>query len=134
MIDCMVLGDSIAVGLHDVRKECIMYAKSGWNSKHWNDVYLNNDLEASNVIISLGSNDLKNIDTREQLEKLRAKVKGKRVYWILPAIKPHVREIVIDISNSYSDMVIPITTLSKDGVHPTYRGYQELAFKTKTWY
>jgi hypothetical protein len=131
MIDCMVIGDSIAVGVHDIRKECVMYAKSGWNSARWNKEHLNKDLTAENVIISLGSNDHKGIHTMEELEKLRAKVKAKHVFWILPAIKPEVRKIVCDISNSYGDTIIPIRLLSKDGVHPTYHGYHDLAFRAQ---
>lgn len=131
MIDCMVIGDSIAVGLHRERNECIMYAKGGWNTWQWNKDYLKNDLTADTVIISLGSNDYKGINTRVELEKMRAKVKGKRVFWILPAIKPHVQDIVIDLANSYGDTVLPIRGLQKDGVHPNLNGYKNLSIRTK---
>ena len=40
MVDCMVIGDSIAVGVSMIRKECVKYAVSGWNSNKWNNVFL----------------------------------------------------------------------------------------------
>lgn len=131
MIECMIIGDSIAVGLHRERKECAMYARGGWNTWQWNKDYSQNDLTSENVIISLGSNDHKGIKTREELEKLRAKVKGKQVFWILPAIKPHIQEIVIDIAAKYGDTVLPIRGLEKDGVHPSTNGYKDLSLRSK---
>ena len=31
MLECLILGDSIAVGTLQVRRECAVMAKSGWN-------------------------------------------------------------------------------------------------------
>jgi lysophospholipase L1-like esterase len=39
--------------------------------------------------------------------------------------------MVKDVSKEYGDTVLPITGLSKDGVHPTTIGYKQLAEKTK---
>ena len=36
MIDCLIVGDSIAVGTHHFKPECVAYAKGGINSNHWN--------------------------------------------------------------------------------------------------
>jgi lysophospholipase L1-like esterase len=139
MLECLILGDSIAVGTHMVRKECVSYAKSGWNSRQWNKNYLKNDLTAETVIISLGSNDHKHIHTEAELIKLREKVKGKRVFWILPAGNLKASQVSIqyiqltvkEIADIYGDTVLPITRLSKDGIHPSWAGYKELADQTR---
>ena len=131
MIDGLILGDSIAVGTEMFRPECVAYAKSGWNSWQWKKDYLQNDLTANIVIISLGSNDHKGVKTREELEIIRGKVKGSRVFWILPAIKPNIQQIVKDIAEEHGDTVLPITRLQPDGVHPSWAGYKELARETK---
>jgi lysophospholipase L1-like esterase len=139
MLECLIIGDSIAVGTHMIRRECVSYAKSGWNSQQWNRNYLKNDLTAETVIISLGSNDHKHTDTESELIKLREKVKGKRVFWILPAGNSkdnqvsiqYIQLIVKEIAKKYGDTVLPITRLSKDSIHPSWAGYKELAEKSK---
>ena len=132
MIDCLVLGDSIAVGTHQFRPECVAYAKGGWNTWQWSRDYLKNDLTAKTVIISLGSNDHKGIKTKAELQRIREKVgTSARVFWILPAIKPDIQEIVKQMAREYGDTVLPITRLQKDGVHPSWAGYKQLAKETK---
>lgn len=133
MIECLILGDSIAVGTHRARPECAAYAKGGINSKHWNQLYLQNNLRANTVIISLGSNDHAAIRTRAELQRIREKVgAGTRVFWIMPAIKPEIQDIVEQMALDYGDTVVPFfKQLSKDGVHPTGAGYRKLAEMTK---
>lgn len=131
MIDCLIIGDSIAVGTHQFKKECVLYAKGGWNTWQWNRDYLKNDLTANTVIISLGSNDHKGVKTRHELERMREKVKGQRVFWILPAIKPEIQQIVLDIAEKNSDDVIRINRLQPDAIHPSWAGYKDIAEKTK---
>ena len=131
MLDCLILGDSIAVGTHQFRPECVAYARGGWNSWQWNRDYLKNNLSANTVIISLGSNDHEGVRTIWELQRLREKVNAQRVFWILPAIKPEIQEMVKIIARDYKDVILPIKSLSKDGVHPTQTGYKELAEKTR---
>jgi lysophospholipase L1-like esterase len=38
---------------------------------------------------------------------------------------------VNDIAEKNHDIVLPITRLQKDGIHPSWAGYKELAEKTK---
>jgi lysophospholipase L1-like esterase len=131
MLDCLIQGDSIAVGTHSFRTECVAHAKGGWNSWQWNRDYLNKDLTANTVIISLGSNDHKGVKTRQELVKMRDKVKGQRVFWILPAIKPDIQNIVKEIAKDNNDVILTIPALQKDGVHPSWRGYKEIAEQTR---
>ena len=131
MLECLILGDSIAVGTHQFRPECVAYAKSGWNSWQWNRDYLKNDLSAKTVIISLGSNDHPKVRTLWELQRLREKILAERVFWILPAIKPEIQDMVKLIAKDYKDTILTIPNLQKDGVHPSWKGYKELAEKTK---
>jgi len=129
-MDCLILGDSIAVGIHRQMPNCKSLSKGGWNSSQWNQNYLKNDLTAKIIIISLGSNDYKGIDTKAELSRIREKVNG-RVFWILPAIKAYKQAVVRDIANEYGDVVIPITQVQRDGVHPSQEGYKQIVLKAR---
>lgn len=139
MIDCLVLGDSIAVGTQAQRSECVSLAKGGINTWQWNKQFGNQDLTANTVIISLGSNDHKYIRTRQELEAMRSRVKAARVFWILPygnlkgseVSIEQIQQTVKSIAQQYGDVVLPITRISKDNIHPSWAGYRELAEKTK---
>ena len=132
MLDCLIVGDSIAVGTSQVRTECVSYSKGGINSHQWVNQYIGKTpLQAKTVIISLGSNDHKYVKTESELETIRQLTKADKVYWILPAIKPNIQEIVNKVAEKYGDTILPITRLQKDGVHPSWAGYKELADKTK---
>ena len=132
MIECLVMGDSIAVGVSHFRKESTIIAKSGINSTDWNQKHLAGIPSAKNTIISLGSNDWDK-KTHNNLLEMRNKITGK-VYWILPSPtrKPQERQVVIELANEFKDVVIDRPKgMSPDGIHPTMNGYKELAEKTK---
>ena len=140
MLECLIVGDSIAVGTATMRPECVSYSVGGWNSKQWNTNFkAKTPLVAKTVIISLGSNDHKYINTEAELLILRNATKADRVYWILPAgnLKAsevsinYIQLIVKEIAEKYGDVVLPITRLQKDGIHPSWAGYKDLAEKTK---
>lgn len=131
MLECLILGDSIAVGTHQARPECAVYAKSGINSRDFVNRYIGKDLVASTVIISLGSNDHQGIKTKNELLDLRSQVLAKKVYWIMPAIKPEIQQIVEEVAHKHGDWIITIPYLSKDGIHPTMRGYKKIGEITK---
>jgi hypothetical protein len=131
MIDCLIVGDSIAVGTARERPECVSLSQGGINSHEWNKKNAGNNVAASTVIISLGSNDHRGIRTIWELQTLRDKVKADRVYWILPAIKPDVQKMVKTVAESYGDVVLPIVSLQKDGVHPDAKGYRAIANSTR---
>ena len=132
MLECLIMGDSIAVGTEIFKKECVAYAKGGINSKQWLDKNVGKSpYIAKTIIISLGSNDHQYVKTEEELRTIRKLTKADRVYWIMPAIKPNIQEIVKKIATEYGDTVLPITRLQPDGIHPSWAGYKELAEKTK---
>ena len=131
MLECLILGDSIAKGVSQIRTECVAYVQSGANSKDWNDAYVKKIKPARTTIISLGSNDYKNLNTEIELVALRSYVNSDQVFWIVPAIKPEKQEIVKKIARHYGDTFIIIPELSPDKVHPTYKGYRQLGTLTK---
>jgi lysophospholipase L1-like esterase len=136
MIECLILGDSIAKGISDVRKECVAYVQSGINSYNYVNrhiFYTQGNTQATSVIISLGSNDYKNINTFEELDTLRQLVKADRVYWILPNIKETKRTDVMAVAVKYKDIVIDARNhdRSPDTVHPTHKGYKTIAEATR---
>jgi lysophospholipase L1-like esterase len=129
MFECLVLGDSLAVGVGQVRTECVTYAKSGINSHTWVNQNISKDLNAKTIIISLGSNDTAQIDTYEELLAMRQLVKADRVYWILPNIKETKRKAVWLVAKQFNDQVLDARNYDRgsDAVHPTYKGYKSLA-------
>lgn len=126
----MIVGDSIGVGVSHVRKECVSTAVGGINSWQANQYNSNKKVVAKTVIISLGSNDHKGVKTEAELRKLRANTTADRVYWILPAIKPDIQEIVRTIAADWKDIVLPISETT-DKVHPTMRSYKEIGINAK---
>lgn len=131
MIECLILGDSIAVGTGLYRPECKVLVQQGITSKGWNMSNVKSILDANTVIISLGSNDYAQIDSLEELTKLRKRIHAEKVYWIMPAIKPDVQDIIENIAHENGDWIIQIPYLSNDGVHPTMQGYRKIAEITK---
>jgi lysophospholipase L1-like esterase len=140
MIDCIIAGDSIAVGTHKFKQECVAYAKGGINSWQWvNQNVSKLPMQARIVIISLGSNDHKGVKTEKELQTIRQLTKADRVYWILPAgVHPKnnvpaevIQEMVKKVAAEHGDIVLPITRLQPDGIHPSWAGYKDLAEKAK---
>ena len=137
MIDCMIIGDSIAVGTSQARPECVSYARGGWNSWQWNKDYLGRASEkpAKTLIISLGANDHKGVKTEQELRKMRSAVKADRVFWIDPGQdrKPVPPDAMMRIAKEYGDIIIPRPAghMSGDGIHPTGRGYKILGEQTR---
>lgn len=137
MLECLIVGDSIAVGTAMARPECVSFAKSGWNSWQWNKDYLlkASEKSAKTIIISLGANDHKGIKTEQELRQMRSIIKGDRVFWIDPGQdrKPIPHDAIMRIAKEYGDIVLPRPKnhMSADGVHPTGRGYKVIAEETR---
>jgi lysophospholipase L1-like esterase len=132
MLDCLILGDSIAVGTAQFKPECTTIAKVGINSHQYYQQYVlprQTDFGSEVVIISLGSNDWEGIKTYNELYKLRERVKAERVYWVLPNYErfPKQAEDVKLIALSFGDFVIKPTRYQEDRVHPSWAGYKEIA-------
>jgi len=136
MIDCMIIGDSIAVGVAQQRPECVAYATGGLNTWQWNKKYSNKVLASPAVIISLGTNDHKGVNTFKELMKVRMNVTAGQVYWIMPPCndkfcKPDINEIVEIIARNHGDIILKTNRLQKDAIHPSWAGYKELANESR---
>ena len=131
MLDCLILGDSIAVGTQRYMNECQVVARKGINSKNFNRDYINN-YKAKSVIISLGSNDHQGVDTKKELEKLRNRVDpNSKVFWIVPANNIDVQDIVKLIAEQNHDTIVNIKKTELDGVHPSWTGYRDIVKQVK---
>lgn len=136
MIECLILGDSIAVGVGQHRPECAVVAKVGITSKKWLETYgqhptINKPYKV--VVISLGSNDYRS-HMSESLYDVRSKIKADMVIWIMPSLtlKPVQRAVIKEIANEFRDKILEITKMSYDGIHPTPIGYKELSDQTRS--
>lgn len=118
MIDCLLLGDSIAVGVGRARPECAVQAEVGIGSAAFLRKH-GGPHKADTVAISLGSNDA--VDIRGPLTALRRQVEARRVYWILPAKSGPQERAVIDIARENGDAVLTFKP-GADGVHPATYG------------
>jgi lysophospholipase L1-like esterase len=130
-MSCLIIGDSIAHGVADIRKDCRSYTQVGIGTLAWSKKWLERiDLVADTVFISLGSNDVygQRDEVADELYHIRNDIgyKGK-VIWVVPAIKPWVRDLVEEVAYDYGDTIIHMVDLSKDKVHPTGKGYKALA-------
>jgi lysophospholipase L1-like esterase len=132
MLECLIIGDSIAVGTKMFAPtECVSYAKGGFNTWQWNRTWGSYRLEAKTVVISLGTNDHKGVNTHKELSKVRYRIKSRRVVWIMPPCnakfcKPKVNETVRWVANLHGDTIIGTKFVQPDGVHPSWRGYKQL--------
>jgi len=133
MFECIIAGDSIGVGIANVRKECVAYVQGGINSHQWlNKNIKNTPMIANHVIISLGSNDAYVKNTEEELRVIRKLTKADRVYWIMPSDKfPKAQSAVWHVANENNDMILGTKRMQTDGVHPSWAGYKELAEKAR---
>jgi lysophospholipase L1-like esterase len=136
MIDCMILGDSIAHGISNLRKDCFSLAEIGINSAEYNRKYgqslMISETHTNITIISLGSNDSNNMLTEKELRRLRSSIKSSDVVWIVPGErKQEQRNAVVNVASSYNDRMIEIPYYGPDGIHPTVRGYDELVKRTR---
>jgi lysophospholipase L1-like esterase len=131
VIPCLVLGDSIAVGVGHQLPECRTEAHVGISSTQ---LLREPDLttHADKVVISLGANDGNSPQTLSNLIDLRQSVQAKVVYWLMPAITPAARQAVRQVANRFGDRIIDTAPfVGPDRLHPTGQGYRQLASLTR---
>ena len=68
---CLILGDSIAIGLHRFLPECEVRAKTGITTSAFAKLSNYEEINAPIVIISLGTNDLYSTRLLDQLNLVR---------------------------------------------------------------
>jgi hypothetical protein len=116
---CLIIGDSIAVGLGQQFPACEVRAHVGWPSSRiarlWGGSF-------SWVVISAGSNDPANKALKSNLEAIRAHV-SSRVVWIAP-VNGLAALTVRAVAAERGDSVISFSP-GVDRIHP--RSYRALA-------
>jgi len=124
---CLVVGDSIAVGVATAMPECQVRARSGITSIG----YLQSlaiPLAADLVVISLGANDW-HLSTFANLCALRQSLTARRVVWLLPNIqRPGVRDAIQRVAAMHGDRTVDTAPYAgPDRVHPGGPGYAAIA-------
>lgn len=124
MIDCVYIGDSIAVGLQQLEHRCAVHAMVGASSTFITKHYKGYDA-TDHAVISMGSNDPYSPDLLENAIKLRKSLHVKTVIWILPYNKMASANIQI-VARLYGDIVVDLSPIpTKDGIHPNYERVHE---------
>jgi hypothetical protein len=123
---CLIVGDSIAVGLAGVVKGCYVAAWVGATSSQilaWMPV----GVQVNFAYISSGTNDAWNSFTlATNLAATRANITAKKVVWIVP-VDPTVAEIVRQAGLSTDDRHVAFVP-GPDNIHP--RNYWEVGMDT----
>lgn len=127
MVPCLVIGDSIAVGVGQYLPECHTEARVGITSRQFIHTLLS-PREAGRVVISLGVNDDPAASTARNLRMVRENERGATVYWLLPANHEYARVAIRLVAAEFGDRVIDTAPqVGRDGLHPTGSGYRVLA-------
>jgi hypothetical protein len=139
MLECLIIGDSIAVGTHQFYPECLLLGKGGINSWQWNRMFPVVHESAKIAVISLGTNDHIGVHTRSELETVRRKIVSEKVFWILPYGNlvasrvpiTDIQQIVREIATEHHDQVLTISAVQADNIHPSWSGYRKIVEQVK---
>ncbi|HUO87984.1 MAG TPA: hypothetical protein VMU08_02320 [Rhizomicrobium sp.] len=123
MIDCAVVGDSIALGVGTELHRCVVNATVGIPSTE----VIGRVQEANVLVVSAGSNDPRNPKLEANLRAIRARA-AQRVIWIAP-MDPIAAEAVRRVARIHGDAVVGFTP-RPDHIHP--RSYPALAGRVAT--
>lgn len=130
MLDCLIIGDSLAVGMAEATTRCVSIAKTGITSSNWLKTYRSSLRPAKKIVISLGTNDRQSSDLYRILVELRRQVQASSVIWVLPSeeLKPWARYYVTYAAYTHGDYVldIPSVYLGQDKIHLSRTGYKGL--------
>jgi len=127
LVPCLVIGDSIALGVGQYLPECRTEARVGITSRRFIHTLLTPQ-EAGRVIISLGVNDGPVAETIANLRTVRETVRGASVFWLLPAHHDYARAAIRRVAAEFGDRLIDAAPQAgPDGLHPTGAGYRALA-------
>lgn len=135
MLECLIIGDSIAQGIAQAKPECAAIVRSGITTKGWFQHFENHPTYKERayriVVISLSTNDMYNGLTSEYLFNVRNQVKAHMVIWIAPSNirKPKQYQMVKEIANEFKDRILDISSkVGSDGIHPpTPTAYRDIA-------
>lgn len=129
MLDCLIVGDSIAVGVGQARPGCTVLAQTGITSgTYLQTIYPTVPRAARQVVISLGVNDDPSMATQDNLRRLRRGLASTQVTWLLPGLKDEVRAAIRQVAAENRDRVVDtISQVGPDRLHPGRDGYRMIA-------
>jgi lysophospholipase L1-like esterase len=134
LLDCLVLGDSIAVGVGQAKPACHVVAEVGITSERYVHTRLiaHTAHTARIAIISLGVNDSADVDTVDNLLRLRHAITARTVYWLLAGTNQRARDAARMVAFRFHDRLIDVAPLAgPDHLHPDRAGYARLASITR---
>lgn len=133
MLDCLILGDSLAVGVGQVRPGCTVAAQVGITSGTFlQTLFPTVPKQAARVVISLGVNDDPGMATLDNLRRLRRGLGAGRVTWLLPGLKEGVRSQIRTVAAERGDQLVDtISQVGPDHLHPGRDGYRTIAAWTE---
>jgi lysophospholipase L1-like esterase len=131
LLDCIILGDSLAVGVGQARSDCEIAAISGITSDRYVQIFPGMH-HVRTAIISLGANDGDGASTADNLTHLRSRVLADTVYWLLTGSNDRIRNAVRAVAGRFGDRLIDAAPLAgPDHIHPDRTGYARLANETR---
>lgn len=126
-MDCVFIGDSIALGVASGMPQCRREAIVGISSGAWLGYFMHK-VGAGLTVISLGANDGPAAGTESNLLAIREKVREGKVIWLLPARPQTARDAVAAVAAAHGDRVLDTAPYAgPDGLHPTRQGVKALA-------
>ncbi len=129
MIDCLILGDSIALGVGQVRTACETVARVGVSSANYvHTLFGPAPKVAAHIVISLGVNDDPSAHTLEMLRLMRRQLRAGTVTWLLPGLREGARRAIGAVAAENGDRLVDTRAQAgPDGLHPTGAGYRQIA-------
>ena len=132
-LDCLVMGDSIAVGISQF-SDCHTASSNSVSSKTWlAQYYYVLYYPAKSVFVALGTNDDYYPESKKTLYRIRQAIRSKNVTWLAPKLNLPARKAVEEIAKEFGDQVFegPKNSLAPDGIHYTPDGYKTIAANFK---
>lgn len=115
MLECLIVGDSVAWGIAEVTPQCNSIVRAGISSTNWYKKFYTHPMFFEKTykvaVISLSTNDLTNSSTVEHLYNIRKATKANMVIWILPnfLLKPKQYQIVKEVAHEFNDQILDIS-------------------------
>lgn len=127
MIECAILGDSIALGIGRLQPACQVQAVVGIGSEAYLSRFIHT-VNARQTLISIGSNDPLLGDLVPYIRHMRSRVISDEVTWMLSANNANAAAAVRTVAAEHGDRVVSIAPfLGPDRVQPTPPGYYRLS-------
>lgn len=114
-MDCVTIGDSIAVGLGRAT-HCYQMAAIGRTA--FDQAAIIKPINIDTAIISLGTNRPTDPNLKVDIEYVRSKVTAKKVVWIIP-YNEHAAKIVRSVATKFGDKYVELSAFpTSDDRHP----------------